>query len=314
MFEFIKNSSIKAVYLWGGVMKLMIPIAICVKILEELGAINYLGELLEPMMISVGLPGVLGLVWAVALITNLWTAALVFVTVSGGMDITSAEATILGIMMLFAHGLPLEIRMAQKCGVSALFSCFLRVGGAIVTAYLFNWIFTTYDLLQEKATIYISQTGMIQSTYSDWALGQLQSYIVVFFMLLALTLILDILKHLGLVHKLGEILSPYFKLMGLSKQCAPITLVGMTLGLVYGGALLLKEVESGDLDKDDVILSVTSMNLFHSIIEDTIIILMMGGVLFWVLFVRFILTVIVMNIISQLIKFNSNFFWKIIKS
>ncbi|AMF91958.1 hypothetical protein AL536_00245 [Vibrio fluvialis] len=314
MLEFIKNSLIKTVYLWGGVMKLMIPIAIAVKILEVFGAINYLGELLEPVMISVGLPGVLGLVWAVALITNLWTAALVFVTVSSGMEITSAEATTLGIMMLFAHGLPLEIRMAQKCGVSAFFSCFLRVGGAIITAYLFNWIFTTYDLLQEQAMIYISQTRMSQSTYSDWVLGQLQSYVIVFLMLLALTLVLDLLKHFGLVHKLGEILSPYFKLMGLSKKCAPITLVGMTLGLVYGGALLLKEVDSGDLDEDDVILSITSMNLFHSIIEDTIIIFMMGGVLIWVLFVRFILTVIVMNVISQLLKFNSDFFWKIIKA
>lgn len=314
MFEFTKNSSIKTFHLWIGVMKLMIPIAIVVKILEEFGAIGSLGALLEPLMVSVGLPGVLGLVWAVALTTNLWTAALVFVTISSGMDITSAEATTLGIMMLFAHGLLLEVRMAQKCGVSALFSCVLRVGGAIVTAYLFNWIFTTYDLLQEQAKVYISQTGMSQSTYSDWALGQIQSYIIVFFMLLALTLILDLLKHFGLVHKLGEMLSPYFKLMGLSKKCAPITLVGMTLGLVYGGALLLKEVENGDLDEDDVILSVTSMNLFHSIIEDTIIILMMGGILFWVLFVRFILTVLVMNMISQLLKFNSNVIWKIIKA
>lgn len=314
MLEFTKNSLLKTFHLWIGVMKLMIPIAIAVKILEEIGAINHLGELLEPLMVSVGLPGVLGLVWAVTMITNLWTGALVFVTIVSGMEITTAEVTILGIMMLFSHGLPLEIRMAQKCGVSAIFSIILRLGSSIVVAYLFNWVFTTYSIFQKPAEIYIAHSGLSESTYSDWIISQIESYITVFCMLFTLTLILDLLKHFGLIHKLGGTLSPYFKLMGLSKKCAPITLVGMTLGLVYGGALLLKEVENGDLDEDDVLLSITSMNMFHSIIEDTIIILMMGGVLFWILFVRFIYTVIVMNLISQLLKLNSNVMWKIIKA
>ncbi|MEI8635240.1 hypothetical protein [Vibrio coralliilyticus] len=88
----------------------------------------------------------------------------------------------------------------------------------------------------------------------------------------------------------------------------------MTLGLVYGGALLLEEVEKGELDEDDVLLSVTSMNLFHSIIEDTIIIFMMGGALFWILVVRFIYTAIVMKLISILIKLNEQAVWKIIKN
>ncbi|GAM61358.1 putative membrane protein [Vibrio ishigakensis] len=224
MVEFIKNSSIKTIGIWLSVIRLMIPIAISVKILEEFGAIEFLGSLLEPLMISIGLPGVLGLVWAVALITNLWTAALVFVTISSGMEITSAEVTILGIMMLFAHGLPLEIRMAQKCGVGAVFSIILRVGSAIITAYLFNWIFTSNSILQDQATIYISTNNLIESTYFDWVINQLQSYIIVFIMLFVLTIVLDLLKHFGLVHKLGEILSPYFKLMGLSKSVHPLLL------------------------------------------------------------------------------------------
>lgn len=314
MIEFAKDSFKKTVHLWISVMKLMVPIAIIVKLMEELGAINFLGELLEPLMVSIGLPGVLGLVWAVTMITNLWTGALVFVTIVSGLNITSAEVTILGIMMLFSHGLPLEIRMAQKCGVSAIFSIFLRLGSSILVAYVFNWIFTSYSLLQEPAEIYIAHEGTNNLTYIDWVKGQLESYFIVFGMLFFLTIILDLLKKFGLVHKLGEILSPYFKLMGLSKNCGPITLVGMTLGLVYGGALLLKEVENGELDENDVLLSITSMNMFHSIIEDTIIVIMMGSILFWVLPVRFIYTVIIMNVISQLLKFNSNVMWKIIKA
>ena len=314
MIDFTKKSSIKTFYLWIDVMKLMIPIAIIVKLLEGTGAINYLGELLEPLMLSVGLPGVLGLVWAVTMLTNLWTGALVFVTLISGMEITSAEATILGIMMLFSHGLPLEIRMAQKCGVSAIFSISLRLGSSIIVAYLFNWIFTSYSILQEPANIYILKESLSEPTHFDWILQQIKSYIIVLAMLLILTLTLDILKKFGLVHKVGTILSPYFKLMGLSKKCAPITLVGMTLGLVYGGALLLNEVENGELEEEDLLLSVTSMNLFHSIIEDTIIIFMMGGVIFWILFFRLIYTAIIMNSINKIIKLRSKLVWGIIRA
>ncbi len=130
-------------------------------------------------------------------------------------------------------------------------------------------------------------------------------------MLSGLVIILGIMKKFNLMYKLGNIIYPYFNLIGVSKNCAPITFVEMTLGLVYGGSLLLKEVEKGGLNEGDMHLSVASMNLFHSIIEDTIVIFMMGGAIFWIFVVRFIYTVIIMRLITFGLAINSRFFGKL---
>jgi hypothetical protein len=88
----------------------------------------------------------------------------------------------------------------------------------------------------------------------------------------------------------------------------------MTLGLVYGGALLLREVETGEMHEDEISISVVSMNLFHSIIEDTIIVVLMGSALFCVLVVRFAFTVVVMKTISIALEINRGLVFRIIKN
>ncbi|TAK72855.1 MAG: hypothetical protein EPO11_09540 [Gammaproteobacteria bacterium] len=314
MIQFLIPSIKGAFKLWLKILRLMIPISIIVKILEMIGLITIFGKLLEPIMIFVGLPGLMGLVWAITIATNLWAGALLFVSLSGLIHVSMAQVTILGILMLMAHGLPIEIRMVQKCGVSAIFALVLRVASAIGLAYAFNHLFSAFKLLQAPATIMLGSSSISENNLFDWVLYQGKSYLFVLMMLLGLVLLLDLLKKYGLVHKLGTILAPYLSLIGVSKKCAPITLVGMTLGLVYGGVLLLKEIEIGELDSDDVLLSITSMNLFHSIIEDTIIIVLMGGSLFWVLPIRFIFTVVVMRFISFLMKDNKEIFYKIMRT
>ena len=121
----------------------------------------------------------------------------------------------------------------------------------------------------------------------------------------------DVLKRYHLIDSLGVVLSPYLSLLGLSRKAAPVTLVGMTLGLVWW-ALLLEEIKSGELSDKDHIFSITSMNLFHSIIEDTVIIVFMGGALSWLLIPRLLWTLLVMRIIIIVNKLNQVLITRII--
>lgn len=314
MVNFLAHSAQSAFVLWLKILKIMIPISILVKIMEKMDIITFFGKLLEPIMVLVGLPGLIGLVWAITIATNLWAGALLFVSLSLSVNMSMAQVTILGILMLMAHGLPLEVRMVQKCGVSAIFSLLLRMTSAIGLAYIFNYLFSTFHLLQTPAHIIIGSSNLSDNSLQSWALHQGKSYLFVLIMLLGLVLLLDVLKKYGLIHKLGILFAPYLSLTGVSKKCAPVTLVGMTLGLVYGGALLLREIEMGELEADDILLSITSMNLFHSIIEDTIIVVLMGGSLFWVLPIRLLFTIIVMQIILFFLRDNKEQVYKIMKA
>src|SRR5215469_7695510 len=83
------------------IFKIMIPISILVKILQELGLIVYIGDALAPMMNVMGLPGEMGLVWASAMIGNIYAGIITFFSI--GMDVTVAQVTVLSTIILIAH-------------------------------------------------------------------------------------------------------------------------------------------------------------------------------------------------------------------
>jgi hypothetical protein len=307
----LKNS----ISLWVKLLKIMVPISLAVKIAEQYGLITYLGNQLEPVMIFVGLPGILGLVWAVAMMTNLWAGALLFVSLSASLHVTTGQATILGILMLMAHGLPIELRVVQKIGVSFIFSLAIRVLSAIFLAFTFNQLFLALDIYQGPATILLTKAGSSDGGgWFSWVMAEFKSYFFVLAMLTILVTTLDYLKRNQSIQKIEFIFSPFLSFIGVSKKCAPITLVGMALGLVYGSALLVKETEESDIDTDDVTLTVTSLNLFHSIIEDTIIVVMMGAGLFWVLVLRLVFTAVVMRLISKCLRSGNQLVFRMMRA
>ncbi|MBU1294802.1 MAG: hypothetical protein KKD82_08265, partial [Gammaproteobacteria bacterium] len=51
--------------------KIMIPMIIIIKVVEEFGGIELLSQWLSPVMSFVGLPSEMGLVWATTLVTNM---------------------------------------------------------------------------------------------------------------------------------------------------------------------------------------------------------------------------------------------------
>ena len=89
-----------------------------VKLLEETGSTEYLAWLLSPLMSLVGLPDSMGLVWATAMLSNIYAGMVVFFSVSAGESLSVAQVTVLGTMILVAHALPIEGAVAKMAGVS----------------------------------------------------------------------------------------------------------------------------------------------------------------------------------------------------
>jgi len=87
----------------------------------------------------------------------------------------------------------------------------------------------------------------------------------------------------------------------MSKDSASITIIGMTLGVVYGGGLIIKEIKSGFLGKKDAFLSLSLMSLSHSLIEDTLLMLAIGASLVGILFARLLFTIAVMVVLIKCI-------------
>jgi hypothetical protein len=282
-------------------LKILIPVSIIVKILSEFGAIEIIGNYLSHAMGIVGLPGEFGLVWATAMLTNIYGAIVVLFTLSLTSTYSVAQVTVLGGMMLFAHALPIEARIAQKAGVKLWFTLSLRILGATAFGFVLNIIFSSFNLFQNESHM-LWQPDIIDPTLFQWILDQIKYYFIIFLIILSLVTLMRILKKTGVINRLNIFLKPGLELLGMSKNAAPITIIGMTLGLAYGGGLIIREAKSNVLSKKDTFLSLSLMGLSHSLIEDTLLILSIGATLFGVLFARVLFTILIISILIRIIN------------
>ena len=281
--------------------KIVIPISVATKLLNDWGLTSYIGIALGPVMKLVGLPGSMGLVWATAMITNLYAAIIVFSSIVSPEHLTTAQVTILTTMMLVAHSLPIELRIAQKAGPRLRFMLTLRVLGALLIGFLLNQIYLKSGYLQTEF-IAVWKPDMSDPSWKAWAIAQLRSLLSIYGIILLLLFIVRLLTWLRITDLLARILKPILQMMGMSKDAAPITIIGMTMGIGYGGGLIIREAQSGALSKRDIFFSLAFMGLMHSMIEDTLLMILLGGHVSGVLIFRFIFAMAVIFVMVRLMK------------
>ena len=281
--------------------KLMIPIIIVIKILEHLGMVVLLSEWLEPIMQLVGLPGEMGLVWATALVTNLYGGLVVYASLASEVDMTVAQVTIISSMMLIAHALPVEARIAQKAGVNILLTVVLRFCMAIVFGIIFNQIYLAGDWLQQPTQL-LWTPEPVDSSIWTWLQNQLITLGLIYLIVIALVVFLDILKRAGVIQAINNMLRPVLHTLGIGREAETITLVGLTLGISYGGALLINEARAGHIKPRDVLYSLSLLGLSHSLIEDTLLMMLIGADLSGILLGRVVFTLVVMFVLVRLVE------------
>ncbi len=282
-------------------IKIIVPISIATKLLNDWGIIAYIGLVLGPVMKCVGLPGSMGLVWATAMMTNLYAAIIVFSSLASAEHLTVAQVTIITTMMLIAHALPIELRIAQKAGPRMRFMFLLRIIGALLVGLLLNQIYLRSGFLQSEF-IALWNPDISDPSWRTWAVDQIRTIFSIYIIILLLLFIVRLLAWLGIIDLLTRILEPILRMMGMSKDAAPITIIGMTMGIGYGGGLIIREAQSGTLSRKDIFFSLSFMGLMHSMIEDTLLMLLLGGHITGVLVFRFLFAMLVVFVMVRLMK------------
>ena len=263
--------------------RVMIPIIILVKVLRELELIAYLAVPLAPVMELVGLPPSMGLVWATALLNTVYSSMVVFVSLAPEAGLTVAQTTVLCTMLLIAHGLPVELKVAQQCGVSMLGQGLIRVGAALACGLVLHGVFDGFGLLQQPGGVFWTP-GEEPATLAAWALGEVRNLAAIFCIIFVLMLAMRLLEWLRGTDLLQYLLRPVLRRMGIGPQASTVTIVGLALGLSYGSGLIIHESRSGRIGQRDLFHSLTLMGLAHALIEDTMLMLLLGahlGGVFW---------------------------------
>ena len=279
-------------------IRLMVPALIVVKLLDMVGGTALLAGLLEPVMTLVGLPAEVGIVWAAAMLTSIYTGLAVFADLSLDAPLSVAQVSVLGTMILVAHALPVEGAVAKATGVSWRATLLIRVGGALVIGALLNSYYGLTGSLQETSTM-LWRPEATDPSLATWAVTQLRALAMVFVIILSLMTLLRILKALGIERLMHAVLAPLLRLIGIGPQASNVTIIGITLGLSIGAGMLIREARSGQLTRRDIFLTMAFLGLCHSVIEDTLLILLMGADLNAILWTRLAFAIIITALLAR---------------
>jgi hypothetical protein len=301
IFNEIKEVFKNALNTWFILLKIIIPISIIVKILIEFGLIKIIAEVLTPIMELLGLPGEFGLIWATALATNIYGGLIVFFSLSVDNIYTVSQVTVLSVLILIAHAFPIELRIAQKAGARLWFMFLLRFFGAFIFGWILYLIFDFFNLYQNSVNVLIN-SYVYNNSIIDWIFRELRNYFMIFLIIFILLVLMRLLQKTGIINKLNGFLEPSLEYIGMSKEAAPISIIGTTLGISYGGGLIINESKKGILSKKDMFLSLSMMGLTHSIIEDTLLMITIGAAISGILIGRIIFTIIVMILLIKIIN------------
>lgn len=283
-------------------IKIMVPAVIITKILDALGLIGLLSQLLEPVMGLMGLPGSLGLVWATAILTTPYGAIAVFGALAPTLELTTAQMTVLCSIMLIAHSLPVEMSITKRAGAGLLPIGAIRLIGALVYGMILHYVCLSTGIWQEPARI-LFQPAPADETLLAWTFSQIVNLGLIILIIFCILVAMRLLRAVGFLDLLERLLKPVLPVFGMTHRAAPVTVVGMIMGIAIGGGLIIRETTTGSMDRREIFNSLALMSLSHGLIEDTLVMLAMGGALGGILWGRVAYSLVVLYLLVKAVDY-----------
>ncbi len=297
LFHAIIHSIQDGIRVSKNLFPMIISIVIILKILQELNLVRYLALPLEPIMELMGLPAEMGIVWATGMLSSVYSALAILPSVLLNSSLSVEQATVLGLIILIAHSLIMETRIAGQCGLSMTFQLVLRVVVAIFAGILLHIICSFLNIWQEPANIFLVHQEQ-STTWAAWAISEFWNLVQIFIIICGVMLFTRAINYFRISHYTGILLSPLLRLVGISKEGTNVIIVGLSIGILYGGGVIIKESKDGTLSKADSFAAMSLMGIAHALIEDTLLLMLMGGSLWGLLVFRMLIAVLVGIIIN----------------
>jgi spore maturation protein SpmB len=266
---------------------IMVPISFVVALLNWTGLLGIISNAISPVFKYFGLPGSAALSFVTGTLLNCYSAIAIMIT----LPLDHREITILALMILFSHNLPLEASVQKKTGSSALFICLYRLGAGIAGGFCLNLIMPGTAVSMghaappaSTAAFAVPFLGMMLT----WLHESFSLIVKVMLIIIGLMIFNRFLKDSGAAYHLSRFLSPLLRLFGLSQEAGFLFIIANTLGLAYGGGVMLAEREECRISGQGI----RELNVFiatcHSLLEDTLLFVAIGASALWIIVPRLI--------------------------
>ena len=283
----IKDSLRPAVKTTSWLLKIMIPISLSVCLLQYYGVIAWCAQWLNPLFCHIGLPGASSIAFLTGATVTTYAALAVMMT----MELTLRQATIIAIMVLICHALPLECTVVKKVGSRPIRMGLLRIAGALLAAMYLNLVLPEMSEPFSALPLSDSDTSIWQ-VLQGWLMSSLKLSAMIFAIIYALMFIQRLMERYGLMQKLVRPLSPIMVLFGLPPSAAYLWLVGNVLGISYGSAVMIQLEEEGKISLEEADEVNYHLIMNHSMLEDTLVFATAGVSAIWILTTRLLFALI----------------------
>lgn len=284
----VRSAMPKAIKTSLWFLKITIPISFVVTILYHFGILAQISEVLSPVFRLVGLKGEAALVYITSIFLNVYSA----IAVITSLNFTIREMTILAIMSLIAHNLIIETAVQKKTGSKVWHIVSLRIITSIVAAALLNYLLPI-DMGQYSLGVHTVANPSLKEVVVTWAISALKLSIKIVVLISLLMILQKLLFEFKITEVLSKIFSPLLIAMGLPASTTLMWLAANLLGLAYGSAVMIDEVESGRISKKEADLLNFHIAISHSNLEDLILFAAIGVSAWWLLLPRLAIAMVV---------------------
>lgn len=272
--------------LW--LLRIMLPITLVVSVMQYYGVIAWAAQYLNPLFHYLGLPGSSSIAFLTAATMTTYAGIAVMLT----MTLTMREATILAIMALLCHALPMESTVMKKVGSSATTMVVLRVCAAIVAACYLNLVLP--EMPERLLTISSAEeVSSLTVLFEEWLLSSVRISAVMLSLIYFLMVLQRVLDRYGVMRMLERPLRPLMLFFGLPENAAYLWIVGNVLGISYGSAVMIDLEEKGRITREQANEANFHLAMNHSMLEDTLVFAAFGISAFWILSTRILFAFLV---------------------
>ncbi len=92
-----------------------------------------------------------------------------------------------------------------------------------------------------------------------------------------LVTVFEVLRHLPVFRKAGNLVEPAMRGVGLTRDAAIPLFTGIFLGIVYGAGIIIRVAQQKGLSARDLFLMGLFLATCHSVVEDILIFMVIGG-------------------------------------
>ena len=273
-------------------LKIIVPISFLTFLIDTSGFIHRIDFVLTPAMGLLGLPPTA----VIPLLLGLLTGVYGTLAAMAAMSFSVPQMTLIAVFILIAHNLIQEGIVQSKSGLNPFVTTVTRLLMAIIMVMLMAWLLGIEGEVLPSGPAGSAAKLPFGFLLKRWTGETIRLCLKIFFIIMALMVVLRILKDFHLTERIVAVLRPMLKLLGLSQRVGMIWLTACLFGLSYGAAIIVEEAREGNFTPDELTRLHLSIGINHSMVDDPILFMAFGINPFWLWIPRLIAAIIAVRV------------------